>query len=62
MTLAVSLGQIRTLVDYPGGMTHAVVGEEDKALGHIDPGGMRMSVGIEETGDLLKDLEKVLRP
>lgn len=60
ITLAVSLGQIRTLVEHPGGMTHAVVNDEDKAAGHIDPGGIRLSVGIENPEDLLQDLSSAL--
>ncbi len=57
VTLAVSLGQIRTLVEHPGGMTHAVVDEKDKEIGHIDPGGIRLSVGIEMSSDIISDLE-----
>jgi methionine-gamma-lyase len=60
ITLAVSLGQIRTLIENPSSMTHAVVPAEVKAAGHIDPGGIRLSVGIEETVDILKDLNNAL--
>ncbi|MFO7639287.1 MAG: PLP-dependent transferase [bacterium] len=60
ITLAVSLGQIRTLVEHPGGMTHAVVADEDQQLGRIDSGGVRLSVGIEEPGDLIRDLASAL--
>lgn len=60
ITLAVSLGQIRTLVEHPGGMTHAVVGDEDRRLGHIDPGGIRLSLGIEDPKDLIRDLTLAL--
>jgi cystathionine beta-lyase/cystathionine gamma-synthase len=62
ITLAVSLGQIRTLVEHPAGMTHAVVDDQDKSLGHIDPGGIRISVGIEEPEDLVRDLEHAIGP
>ena len=60
ITLAVSLGQIRTLVEHPAGMTHAVVDKQDKSLGHIDSGGIRISVGIEEPEDLIRDLTNAL--
>ncbi|MCU0723824.1 MAG: PLP-dependent transferase [Planctomycetes bacterium] len=60
ITLAVSLGQIRTLIEKPASMTHAVVPEKAKATGHIDPGGIRLSVGIEETVDIIKDLNNAL--
>jgi cystathionine beta-lyase/cystathionine gamma-synthase len=57
LTLAVSLGQIRTLIEMPASMTHAVVPEEAKAGGGIDPGGIRLSIGIESPDDVIRDLE-----
>jgi len=60
ITLAVSLGQIRTLIERPSSMTHAVVPDEVKKEANIDPGGVRLSVGIEETGDIIKDLNSSL--
>ncbi len=60
ITLAVSLGQIRTLVEHPGGMTHAVLTDHDLKAGHIDPGGIRISVGIESCEDLVRDLTMAL--
>lgn len=60
ITLAVSLGQIRTLIEHPASMTHAVVDPEAQARGHIDPGGIRMSLGLEEPADLIADLSAAL--
>ncbi len=60
ITLAVSLGQIRTLVEMPSSMTHAVVPEDAKEAGHIDPGGIRLAVGIEDADDVVRDLERAL--
>jgi cystathionine beta-lyase/cystathionine gamma-synthase len=60
IALAVSLGQIRTLIEHPSGMTHAVVSKQDRDAGHIDPGGVRISVGIAEPEDLLRDLTHAL--
>ena len=57
LTLAVSLGQIRTLIEMPSSMTHAVVPEEAKVGGGIDPGGIRLSIGIESPEDIIRDLE-----
>jgi cystathionine beta-lyase/cystathionine gamma-synthase len=54
MTLAVSLGQVKTLLDLPAAMTHSRLDEELKAC--IDPGGIRLSVGLEPVEDLLRDL------
>jgi cystathionine beta-lyase/cystathionine gamma-synthase len=60
ITLAVSLGQVRTLIEMPSSMTHAVVPEEAQVAGHIDPGGLRLAVGVEEAEDILRDLDEAL--
>jgi cystathionine beta-lyase/cystathionine gamma-synthase len=60
VTLAVSLGQLRTLIEHPGSMTHAAYpAEEQLALG-IDPGGIRLAVGIEHPNDIIGDLTAAL--
>ena len=60
ITLAVSLGQIRTLVEHPASMTHAVVPPEDQVKAGISPGGIRLSLGLEDVRDILRDLEEAL--
>ena len=60
ITLAVSLGQIRTLIEKPGSMTHAVVPPEVQAAGGIDPEGIRLAIGLEEPEDLIRDLDRAL--
>lgn len=56
--LAESLGGVESLVEHPAIMTHASVpAEKRKALG-IDDSLIRLSVGIEDVDDLLKDLER----
>ncbi len=60
ITLAVSLGQLRTLIEHPGSMTHvSYPASEQVALG-IDPGGIRMAVGIEAPQDIIADLSTAL--
>ncbi len=61
ITLAVSLGQIRTLIEHPASMTHAVVPAESQARAGITAGGIRLSLGIEDTRDILRDLEAALK-
>ncbi len=61
LTLAVSLGQLRTLIEMPSAMTHAVVPEAVKQGGGIDPGGIRLSVGVEDPDDIIRDLDEALR-
>ena len=60
ITLAVSLGQLRTLVEHPGSMTHAAYSAEEQVKRGMHPGGIRLAVGIETADDLIADLEKSL--
>jgi len=60
VTLAVSLGQIRTLIEHPASMTHAAVPAAIQEQSHIDPGGIRLSVGLEHPDDIIGDLSAAL--
>lgn len=55
-TLAESLGGVESLVAHPASMTHAAMTAEARAKAGISDGLLRLSVGIEATGDLLSDL------
>jgi cystathionine beta-lyase/cystathionine gamma-synthase len=57
VTLAVSLGQIRTLIEHPASMTHSAVPPDAQAAAGISPGGVRLSIGLEDVRDILRDLE-----
>lgn len=56
--LAESLGGVESLVNYPDAMTHASVRGTDAA---VPVEVVRLSVGIEDEGDLLADLDQALR-
>jgi cystathionine beta-lyase/cystathionine gamma-synthase len=60
VTLAVSLGQIRTLIEHPGSMTHSAYSADEQVTRGLDPGGIRLAVGIENPKDIIKDLEAAL--
>jgi methionine-gamma-lyase len=60
MTLAVSLGNIRTLIEHPGSMTHSSIPPEEQLKRGIDPGGVRLSIGLEKARDIIHDLERAL--
>ncbi len=60
ITLAVSLGQIKTLIENPFSMTHASVPPEEKAKSGLRPGGIRLSLGLEDWHDIISDLEAAL--
>jgi methionine-gamma-lyase len=55
-TLAVSLGNVDTLVQHPASMTHRNTPREERLAGGITDGLVRLSVGIEDANDLVKDL------
>ena len=55
---AESLGGVESLAEHPAIMTHASLpAEARRALG-IGDGLIRLSVGLEDVGDLLADLER----
>ncbi|MCD4656574.1 MAG: aminotransferase class I/II-fold pyridoxal phosphate-dependent enzyme [Planctomycetes bacterium] len=60
ITLAVSLGNIRTLIESPGLMTHAAIPPEEREKGSIAGNGIRISIGIEQDKDIIKDLKAAL--
>lgn len=60
VTLAVSLGQIKTLIENPFSMTHASVPDEEKIRSGLQPGGIRLSLGLEDWHDIIADLEDAL--
>ena len=55
--LAESLGAVESLIEQPSTMTHLSVADSPLA---VDPGLVRLSVGIETIDDLLADLEQAL--
>jgi cystathionine gamma-synthase len=55
-SLAESLGGVESLVAHPDTMTHAAMDPAARLTAGITPGLLRLSVGIEATGDLLADL------
>ncbi len=58
--LAESLGGVKSLICHPATMTHAPIPKEVREpLGIVD-GLIRLSVGIEEADDLIRDLDAVL--
>jgi cystathionine gamma-synthase len=58
-TLAESLGAVESLVEHPARMTHASAADSPLA---VDPGLVRLSVGIESASDLVADLHQALEP
>jgi len=60
ITLAVSLGQIKTLIEHPFSMTHSALPDEQKRAFGMHPEGIRVSIGLEDWHDIIRDLELAL--
>ena len=59
--LAVSLGGTETLASAPAAMTHLSVPDERKQALGITDNLVRISIGVEDAGDLIADFENALR-
>lgn len=59
-TLAESLGGVQSLVSHSATMTHASLTPEERADQDIPDGLLRLSVGLEDTQDLLEDIRTAL--
>lgn len=60
ITLAESLGGVESLVCHPATMTHASIPEEQRHARGITDGLIRLSIGIEDTDDLIADVSSAL--
>lgn len=58
--LAENLGAAETLITHPASMTHADVPPQQRAAAGITDGLVRLSVGLEDPIDLIRDLEQAL--
>jgi cystathionine beta-lyase/cystathionine gamma-synthase len=58
---AVSLGGPETLASHPASTTHAMLTPEERARAGIDEGLVRLSVGLEDAGELCADLRQALQ-
>ena len=55
---AVSLGGVESLIQHPASLTHAAVPKEKRDRVGVTDNLLRLSVGIEDAGDLIADLEQ----
>ena len=60
-TLAVSLGGLETLVQHPASMTHGPLTDEERRTSGITEGLVRVSVGLEDIGDLVEDFTRAIK-
>ena len=59
-TMAESLGGVESLICHPATMTHAAVAQEVKDAIGITDGLVRLSLGCEDSADLIADLDQAL--
>ncbi len=60
-SLVVHVGDVRTSVLHPASTTHRQLSDEAKKLAGIDPGLIRVSVGIENIDDVIDDFDQALQ-
>ena len=60
VTLAESLGGVESLVCHPATMTHAAIPKETREAVGITDGLIRLSVGIEDADDLIRDIDNAI--
>ncbi len=58
--LAESLGAVETMITHPATMTHAEVPADERHARGLSDGLVRLSVGIEDSDDIIADLEQAL--
>lgn len=56
-----NLGDAKSLITHPATTTHRAVGAEERARTGIGDGLVRLSVGLEDAGDLIADLTRGLK-
>ena len=59
-TLAESLGGVESLAGHPASMTHASIPKEEREKTGVVDSLIRLSVGIEDADDLIKDLKQAI--
>jgi cystathionine beta-lyase/cystathionine gamma-synthase len=59
-SLAESLGGVESLINHPATMTHASIPRDERIKNGLSDSLIRLSVGIEDAGDLIEDLKKAI--
>ncbi len=60
-SLLANVGDAKSLIIHPWSTTHEQLTEAERRAAGVTPGGIRISVGIEEVADLEADLDQALR-
>mgnify|MGYP006388731971 CR=1 FL=1 len=57
---AVSLGGVESILSWPARMSHAAMPPAERAARGISDNLVRLSVGLEDPGDLITDLDRLI--
>ena len=60
-TLAVSLGNVDSLIQHPASMTHSATPKREREKAGIADNTVRLSVGVENIQDLIADLDQAMQ-
>lgn len=60
ISVAESLGAVESLIEHPASMTHASIPKEDREKIGLTDTLIRLSIGIEDIEDIIKDLKQAL--
>lgn len=60
VALVVTLGDVRSCILHPATTTHSQLSEEEQIASGVSPDLMRVSIGIEDIQDIIKDFEQAL--
>lgn len=60
ISLAISLGAVESLIEHPASMTHAAVPKHEREKVGLYDTLIRLSVGVEDVGDIIADLDQAL--
>ncbi len=58
--LAVSLGDVETLIQHPASMTHSTYSPEELQAAGISGSLIRLAVGLEDVEDIIADLQQAI--
>ncbi|HNB95290.1 MAG TPA: PLP-dependent transferase, partial [Microthrixaceae bacterium] len=53
-----NMGDVRSLVVHPASTTHSQLTDDQQRSAGVDPGLVRLSVGIEDVADIIADLDR----
>ena len=55
-----NLGDTRTIAIHPASTTHSKLSDEERAAVGITPGLIRISAGLENVNDIIRDMEQAI--